>query len=185
MYLGVSWCILMYLDVYERDTSRYTTRYFKIHQDTYRIGNYTKSYRKLHVTLFGPSPPQPRRAARRARSSGPTLVPSPAAPAPRSLSVLRHAGSAELCTRGENVKSTKFAIAGAKRKNEMLSKFVTHDSKLWPRNFLWQPFETLAYPNHRAAFSKAPLWRRCLAHWAPGTRTGRGGAIVERRYQER
>ena len=53
------------------------------------------------LAIFGPSPPQPRRAARRARSSGPTLVPSPAAPAPRSLSVLRHAGSAELCTRGE------------------------------------------------------------------------------------
>ena len=46
------------------------------------------------LAIFGPSPPQPRRAARRARSSGPTLVPSPAAPAPRSLSVLRHAGSA-------------------------------------------------------------------------------------------
>ena len=46
------------------------------------------------LAIFGPSPPQPRRAARRARSSGPTLVPSPAAPAPRSLnSVLRHAGS--------------------------------------------------------------------------------------------
>ena len=45
------------------------------------------------LAIFGPSPPQPRRAARRARSSGPTLV--PAAPAPRSLnSVLRHAGSA-------------------------------------------------------------------------------------------
>ena len=53
------------------------------------------------LAIFGPRPPQPRRAARRARSSGPTLVPSPAAPAPRSLSVLRHAGSAELCTRGE------------------------------------------------------------------------------------
>ena len=46
------------------------------------------------LAIFGPSPPQPRRAARRARSSGPTLVPSPAAPAPRSLSVFRHAGSA-------------------------------------------------------------------------------------------
>ena len=46
------------------------------------------------LAIFGPSPPQPRRAARRAHSSGPTLVPSPAAPAPRSLnSVLRHAGS--------------------------------------------------------------------------------------------
>ena len=46
------------------------------------------------LAIFGPRPPQPRRAARRARSSGPTLVPSPAAPAPRSLSVFRHAGSA-------------------------------------------------------------------------------------------
>ena len=53
----------------------------------------------------------------------------------------------ELIRRG--VKSTKFAIAGAKRKNEILLKFVTHDSKLWPRNFLWQPFETLRHPNTR------------------------------------
>ena len=76
------------------------------------------------LAIFGPSPPQPRRTARRARFdmlARPNYV--------------------------RGVKSTKFAIAGAKRKNEMLSKFVTHYSKLWPRNFLWQPFETLAYPN--------------------------------------
>ena len=33
-----------------QDTPHDTSRYIKIHQDTYRIGNYTKSYRKLHVT---------------------------------------------------------------------------------------------------------------------------------------
>ena len=30
----------MYLDVYERDTSRYTARYIKIQWDTYRIGKF-------------------------------------------------------------------------------------------------------------------------------------------------
>ena len=53
------------------------------------------------------------------------------------------------------VKSTKFAIAGAKRKKEIFSKFVTHKSKLRPRNFLWQPFETLIHPK--------VLWERIEA----------------------
>ena len=42
-----------------QDTPHDTSRYIKIHQDTYRIGNYTKSYRKLHVT-----PHRPRGATR-------------------------------------------------------------------------------------------------------------------------
>ena len=47
----------MYLDVYERDTSKYMHDTCTIHAgymqdtwDTYRIGNYTKTYRKPHVT---------------------------------------------------------------------------------------------------------------------------------------
>ena len=41
----------MYMNGTHQDTPHDTSRYIKIHQDTYRIGNYTKSYRKLHVTL--------------------------------------------------------------------------------------------------------------------------------------
>ena len=40
----------MYMNGTHQDTHQDTSRYIKIHQDTYRIGNYTKSYRKLHVT---------------------------------------------------------------------------------------------------------------------------------------
>ena len=40
----------MYMNGTHQDTPHDTSRYIKIHQDTYRIGNYTKSYRKLHVT---------------------------------------------------------------------------------------------------------------------------------------
>ena len=50
----------MYLDVYERDTSKYMHDTCTIHAgymqdtwDTYRIGNYTKTYRKPHVTRGG------------------------------------------------------------------------------------------------------------------------------------
>ena len=42
--------------------------------------------------------------------------------------------------------ATDAPMASAK---ENLSTFITHDSKLWPRNFLWQPFETLRNPNSR------------------------------------
>ena len=49
---------------------------------------------KFRFADHTPLNPAALRAARSARSSGTTLVPSPAAPAPRSLSVLRHASSA-------------------------------------------------------------------------------------------
>ena len=117
------------------------------------------------LAIFGPSPPQPRRAARRARSSGHRAPPSsPAPPHPRrahsvSFDMLVNMLARPNYVRG--VKSTKFAIAGAKRKNEMLSKFVTHDSKLWPRNFLWQPFETLAYPNPCMPWYRYPPRHAC------------------------
>ena len=42
----------MYMNGTHQDTHQDTSRYIKIHQDTYRIGNYTKSYRKQHVTLL-------------------------------------------------------------------------------------------------------------------------------------
>ena len=42
--------------------------------------------------------------------------------------------------------ATDAPMASAK---ENVSKFITHDSKLWHRNFLWQPFETLRNPNSR------------------------------------
>ena len=43
----------MYMNGTHQDTHQDTSRYIKIHQDTYRIGNYTKSYRKQHHTAGG------------------------------------------------------------------------------------------------------------------------------------
>ena len=40
----------MYMNGTHQDTPHDTSRYIKIHQDTYRIGNYTKTYRKPHIT---------------------------------------------------------------------------------------------------------------------------------------
>ncbi len=79
------------------------------------------------------------------------------------------------------VKSTKFAIAGAKRKKEILSKFVTHKSKLRPRNFLWQPFETLGHPNRLSLPTSGARSPHHLHQYAkPYTRTLHGRVDVER-----
>ena len=51
-----------------QDTHQDTSRYIKIHQDTYRIGNYTKSYRKLHVTRCWRCRDRPRHGRGRRRA---------------------------------------------------------------------------------------------------------------------
>ena len=50
MYLVVSRCILMYMNGTHRNTCTIHARYMQDTWDTYRIGNYTKTYRKPHVT---------------------------------------------------------------------------------------------------------------------------------------
>ena len=84
MYLDVSRCILMYLDVHERDTSRYNqdtiriqSGYITIHQDTYPIGNPPKNDRKPHVIPEEAAPSEPDPAS--------TRCPAPRAP-PRACS---------------------------------------------------------------------------------------------------
>jgi hypothetical protein len=65
-------------------------------------------------------------------------------------------GSADCSPRYEfrsGLKSTKFAIAGAKRKHRNFIE-ICHtrvEITVWPRNFLWQPFETLINPKRQCA----------------------------------
>ena len=58
MYLVVSRCILMYMNGTHRNTCTIHARYMQDTWDTYRIGNYTKTYRKPHVTRVRPRPPK-------------------------------------------------------------------------------------------------------------------------------
>ena len=88
------------------------------------------------LAIFGPSP-QPAaalRAASRVSGVGFSFCRSLTERIPKRVEI--H----EICHLGP--------LRERREKTEILSKFVTHDSKLWsPRNFLWQPFETLGHPN--------------------------------------
>ena len=79
MYLDISRCILMYLDVHERDTSRYNpdtikiqSGYITIHQDTYPIGNYTQKRKETPRHPRAPCALTPRSAIAEPEQCEPT-----------------------------------------------------------------------------------------------------------------
>ena len=68
MYLDVSRCILMYLDVCERDTSRYKQDTCKIHHDT---TGYVSDRKSPPKTIGNPPSPHPTRGGCRAHQGLP------------------------------------------------------------------------------------------------------------------